>query len=130
MIVNLQGDLPNIDPQVIRDAAETALTEDCDIATVASKIKNEAEITNPNIVKIAIAFKKENLGQALYFSRCPIPYAKNSNEYFHHIGIYAYKKSALEKEFPGINRWILNMNRKTGREIQDVVVDELGISGN
>jgi 3-deoxy-manno-octulosonate cytidylyltransferase (CMP-KDO synthetase) len=98
LIVNLQGDLPNIDPQVIRAASDAALSDECDIATVASKIKNRDEITNPNVVKIAIAFKSENQGQALYFSRCPIPYSKeNSGDYFHHIGIYAYKKAALEK---------------------------------
>lgn len=39
-------------------------------------------------------------------------------------------QAALEKEFPGINRWVLSMNRDTGREIQDVVADELGIPGN
>jgi 3-deoxy-manno-octulosonate cytidylyltransferase (CMP-KDO synthetase) len=98
VIVNLQGDLPNIDPKVIRSAAQAALQHDCDLATVASKIKNREEITNPNVVKIAIAFKEKNLGQALYFSRCPIPFSKKENDdYFHHIGIYAYKKSALEK---------------------------------
>lgn len=98
VIVNLQGDLPNIDPQVIRAAAEVALNQDCDIATVASKIKNTSEISNPNVVKIAIAFKEKNLGRALYFSRSAIPFSKNnSDDFFHHIGIYAYKKSALEK---------------------------------
>lgn len=98
VIVNLQGDLPNIDPQVIRAAAKTALENDCDIATVASKIKNDVEIHNPNVVKIAIAFKEEELGKALYFSRCPIPFSKDeSGNYYHHIGIYAYKSSALEK---------------------------------
>ena len=98
VIINLQGDLPNIDPQVIRAAAKAALEHDCDIATVASKIKNEEEITNPNVVKIAIAFREEDLGRALYFSRCPIPYSKNnSGNYYHHIGIYAYKSAALEK---------------------------------
>lgn len=98
VIVNLQGDLPNIDPKVIAAAAKAALEHDCDIATVASKIKNEAEISNPNVVKIAIAFKEENLGKALYFSRCAIPFSKNNSaDFYHHIGIYAYKKSALEK---------------------------------
>ena len=102
-IINLQGDLPNIDPEVIKAAAETSLEENCDFATVASKITNSTEITNPNVVKIAISFEKfkqENMGQALYFSRSPIPYAKdldNFSDYFHHIGIYAYKKEALEK---------------------------------
>lgn len=94
VIVNLQGDLPNIDPMVIRSAAQAALEADCDIATVASKIKNISEILNPNVVKIAIA----GSGRALYFSRCPIAYSKNnSDEFFHHIGIYVYKKAALEK---------------------------------
>ncbi len=94
VIVNLQGDLPNIDPNVIRTAAEAVLNSDADIATVASKIKDRAEITNPNVVKIAIS----ETGSALYFSRSPIPYSKeNSGDYFHHIGIYAYKKAALEK---------------------------------
>ena len=98
IILNLQGDLPNIDPQVIRAAAESALQHDCDIATVASQITNRAEITNPNVVKIAIAFKDKNLGKALYFSRCPIPFSKtNDVDFYHHIGIYAYKKAALEK---------------------------------
>ena len=94
VIVNLQGDLPNIDPKVIQAAAKAATRPDCDIATVASKIKNASEITNPNVVKIAIA----ESGRALYFSRASIPHSKKDfDEYFHHIGIYAYKKTALEK---------------------------------
>ncbi len=98
VVVNLQGDLPNIDPEVIRSAAHTALKNDCDIATVASRIKDKNEIANPNVVKIAIAFKDENSGKALYFSRCPIPHSKNNDaDFYHHIGIYAYKTSALEK---------------------------------
>lgn len=97
-IINLQGDLPNIDPKVIQAAAQASLQKECDIATVASKITNKSEITNPNVVKIAIAFHEEKRGKALYFSRCPIPYDKNQEaDYFHHIGIYAYKKEALEK---------------------------------
>ena len=98
IIINLQGDLPNIDPQVIRAASDAASRYDCDIATVASKIKNHTEITNPNVVKIAVAFADDNCGNALYFSRAAIPYSKeNAGDYFHHIGIYAYKRKALEK---------------------------------
>ncbi len=99
VIVNLQGDLPNIDPKVIREAAKAAIeNKDCDIATVASKIKNDEEIHNPNVVKIAIAFKDEDFGKALYFSRCAIPFSKDgAGNYYHHIGIYAYKSAALEK---------------------------------
>ncbi len=96
-IINLQGDLPNIDHQVINEAIKTIQENDCDIATLASKIKEEDEIQDPNVVKIAIAFKEQNLGQALYFSRSAIPYCKAQKEYYHHIGIYAYSKKALEK---------------------------------
>ncbi|MFT7099206.1 MAG: 3-deoxy-manno-octulosonate cytidylyltransferase (CMP-KDO synthetase), partial [Rickettsiales bacterium] len=96
IIVNLQGDLPAIDPEVIIAAANAAIKSDSDIATVASIIKDETEINNPNVVKIAIAdLNNEKLGQALYFSRAPIPHGKG--DYFHHIGIYAYKRAALEK---------------------------------
>lgn len=97
IVVNLQGDLPTIDPKVIVSAAEAAFDEGCDFATVASKITNKDEIINPNVVKIVIAFKEENLGRALYFSRSAIPYSKKDEDYFHHIGIYAYKTKALEK---------------------------------
>ena len=97
-IINLQGDLPLIDPLVISSAANASLKTNTDIATVASVIQNQEEINNPNVVKIAISFADENLtnlGQALYFSRAPIPY--NSDRFYHHIGIYAYKRKALEK---------------------------------
>lgn len=98
VIINLQGDLPNIDPQVIRSAVKAALQSGCDISTVASKIIDESEITNPNVVKIAISFKEEKTGKALYFSRCAIPFSKNNEaDFYHHIGIYAYKVTALEK---------------------------------
>ena len=95
-IINLQGDLPTIDPQVIRDAASALIESDSDIATVASVIKEKQEITNPNVVKIAIAFNNDNrLGRALYFSRAAIPY--NAAQYYHHIGIYAYRAEALKR---------------------------------
>lgn len=98
IIVNLQGDLPNIEPKIIKTTAENLAKDDSDISTIASKVRDKSEVTNPNVVKIAIAFKEENFGHALYFSRCPIPYAQNgAPQYFHHIGIYAYKRTALEK---------------------------------
>ena len=100
IIVNLQGDLPNIDPSVVTQAIAALQNSDADIATVASVITEKEEINDPNVVKIAISFNNgdEKSGNALYFSRCPIPYSKNQDQpYYHHIGIYAYKKSALER---------------------------------
>lgn len=101
LIVNLQGDLPNISPDIIKEAIKTALENDADIVTLACKIKDLQEISNPNIVKIAISFDKKfgvDCGKALYFSRSAIPYSKNfEQEYFHHIGLYVYKSSSLKK---------------------------------
>jgi 3-deoxy-manno-octulosonate cytidylyltransferase (CMP-KDO synthetase) len=100
VIINLQGDLPVIDPQIVVAVANASLQNNCDIATVASIIKNSDEINNPNVVKIAIAFGEnkslgQKLGQALYFSRAPIPHG--SAQHYHHIGIYAYQRKSLEK---------------------------------
>jgi len=93
-VTNLQGDLPNIDPKLIKNAVELAHNSDCDIATLASIIKDQQQITNPNIVKIALT----SSNQALYFSRSAIPYSKNFEQtYYHHIGIYVYQFLALEK---------------------------------
>ncbi|MCE2687554.1 MAG: 3-deoxy-manno-octulosonate cytidylyltransferase [Rickettsiales bacterium] len=100
VIINLQGDLPIIESQSIVDVANLALNSSCDIATIASRINNYEEVINPNIVKIAIANLEHNIGEALYFSRAPIPYQQskiiNFGDYFHHIGIYGYKITALE----------------------------------
>jgi len=98
VILSLQGDLPDIDPELIKASANLALNGKCDIATLAYKIDDASEITNPNVVKIAISFKGEKSGKALYFSREAIPHSKNNDkDYFHHIGIYAYKKEALKR---------------------------------
>lgn len=97
IIINLQGDLPNIDESVIKDAADTLINGDADIATLASKITNLDEIQNPNVVKIAVAFDENNVGNALYFSRSAIPYGSNEQDFYHHIGIYAYKANSLQK---------------------------------
>ena len=91
VVVNLQGDLPNIDPQLILQCVDLLQNPNCDIGTLASIITDKEQINNPNVVKIALSSQK----QALYFSRSAIPYS--ASYYLHHIGIYAYKKSALEK---------------------------------
>lgn len=95
-ILNLQGDEPQITPEVI-DIAIKALIDDeaVDISTLVRKITSKEQIENPNCVK-CVFDKNFN---ALYFSRCPIPYERNANEadYYAHIGIYGYKKSSLIK---------------------------------
>ena len=95
-ILNLQGDEPQITPEVI-DLAISALKNDetADISTLLREITSKEQINNPNCVKCVF----DNDFNALYFSRCPIPYERNEGEapYYAHIGVYCYKKSSLIK---------------------------------
>ena len=93
-IINLQGDLPNIDPGVIRKLANHIKKNNSKIVTLATKIIDNKKIKDKNVVKVALAKNKGNY-KAIYFSRAAIPY--NSLDYYEHIGIYAYDVSILEK---------------------------------
>ncbi len=95
IVVNLQGDLPNIHAKSLQAVLRPLEDPAVDIATIASIIKNPEELTNSNVVKIALAKKSETRGQALYFSRNPIPFGADT--YYHHIGVYAFRYQALEK---------------------------------
>jgi len=93
IIVNIQGDEPLIDPAAI-DLATQALIDDPSLvmSTLKRRIDVPSEITNPNCVKVVTGFS----GDAIYFSRCPIPYNRGVNEaYFKHIGLYVYRKDFL-----------------------------------
>lgn len=93
--VNVQGDEPLIEPSSI-DKAIAALTSDSDamMSTLAREISFE-DAKNPNLVKVVF----DNFKNALYFSRSAIPFLRNQGEapFYGHIGLYAYKKEALEK---------------------------------
>jgi 3-deoxy-manno-octulosonate cytidylyltransferase (CMP-KDO synthetase) len=98
-IVNIQGDEPLIDPNVI-DAVAKALT-DCEMSTAATLVKNPKDLDNPNVVKVVV----NAAGRALYFSRRTIPYlreaASGSSEqlaafaFLKHLGIYGYRREML-----------------------------------
>lgn len=94
-IINLQGDEPQITPEVIEKAINALKSDDVDISTLVRKITDIEQINNPNCVKCVF----DNNFNALYFSRCPIPYERNKNKssYYAHIGIYGYKKESLIK---------------------------------
>ncbi|TXI11937.1 MAG: 3-deoxy-manno-octulosonate cytidylyltransferase [Polynucleobacter sp.] len=99
IVVNVQGDEPLIPAELITQVAETlAQHPSADIATAALAIEDLAEVNNPNVVKVAMS----QSGQALYFSRAPIPFSRDPQKYhakcFRHIGMYAYKAGFL-KEF-------------------------------
>jgi 3-deoxy-manno-octulosonate cytidylyltransferase (CMP-KDO synthetase) len=93
VIVNIQGDEPLIDPAAI-DAAVLALLDDPELhmATLKKRIEDPSEINNPNVVKVVT----DLAGDALYFSRCPMPYDRGSGAvYFKHIGLYVYQRDFL-----------------------------------
>ena len=96
-ILNLQGDEPMIDPNDIINLNKLMIKNNSDIGTLASEIKRDAMLTNENIVKVITEKKLENNNfvKALNFLRKGLE-KENSNIY-HHIGIYCYKVSVLEK---------------------------------
>jgi len=90
VIINVQGDMPTLDSRIIIAAAELVKNPSVDIGTLAAVITDEAEKADPAVVKIALAGSR-----ALYFSRALIPHGEGAH--YHHIGIYAYRRTALEK---------------------------------
>lgn len=95
IVVNIQGDEPVIDPEIIDNAVEPLIKDKkILVSTLVHKIEDENEIENPNIVKVVL--NKDNF--ALYFSRSVIPYYKNIKKIFYkHIGLYVYRKNFLLK---------------------------------
>tara|TARA_Y100000590_G_scaffold426716_1_gene536117 strand:- start:627 stop:1364 length:738 start_codon:yes stop_codon:yes gene_type:complete len=97
LIVNLQGDMPNIKPSSILKLIKLMRNNNCDIGTLASYIKNKNEINDPNIVKVHIdkILKEDNFLDAKDFFR--IKKDLNDEKVYHHIGIYAFTNIALTK---------------------------------
>jgi len=96
-IINIQGDEPLIDPALIDELAATmAANPSLDMATAANPLDpSDVAVQDPNVVKVAIALD----GRALYFSRSPLPFFRNSTSglpVLRHKGIYAYKRKFLE----------------------------------
>lgn len=95
-IVNVQGDLPTVEPDTIRAVFEPLGRPGVDIATLAVAITDEAERGNPNVVKAVIELPPgQRIGRALYFTRTTAPWG--AGDHFHHIGLYAYRRAALER---------------------------------
>jgi 3-deoxy-manno-octulosonate cytidylyltransferase (CMP-KDO synthetase) len=95
IVVNIQGDEPMIDPTAI-DVAILGLVEneDAPMATLKKRIERSSDINDPNVVKVVT----DGRGMAIYFSRLPIPFLRESGErvpYFKHIGLYVYRRDFL-----------------------------------
>lgn len=95
IIVNVQGDLPTIEPETIRAALRPLEDEAVDIATLTIEIDNEEDKTAPHIVKVVGSPLSETRLRGLYFTRATAPYGKGP--LYHHIGLYAYRRPALER---------------------------------
>lgn len=95
IVVNVQGDLPTIDPETIRASLRPLEDPAVDIATLTVEIKDEEEKTAPSVVKVIGSPISGNRLRALYFTRATAPYGKGP--LYHHIGLYAYRRAALEK---------------------------------
>jgi 3-deoxy-manno-octulosonate cytidylyltransferase (CMP-KDO synthetase) len=95
-VVNLQGDLPTLDPALVRACLRALDEGDADIGTIAAEIVREEERTDPNVVKaVGTPIGDGSMLRALYFSRATAPYG--DGPLYHHIGIYAYRRDALER---------------------------------
>lgn len=92
IVINVQGDMPAIDPGLITDVLNILKNKpDCDIATAVVLTEDKREIEDPNVVKAVLA----HTGRALYFTRASAP--SGEGPVFHHIGIYAYRRAVLDR---------------------------------
>lgn len=97
IVVNVQGDLPLLDPRAIEDAIAPLLADETlQICTLCTPISDQADYQNPNVVKVV----RNNLGDALYFSRAPIPFRRgpatagpHDDWRLKHMGLYAYRRT-------------------------------------
>lgn len=96
VIINLQGDLPTISAPLLKAIMEPLEDPAVDIATLVAQITDPEEETNPNVCKAIVSMgDREGVGRALYFTRAKVP--TGDGPLYHHIGIYGYRRQALER---------------------------------
>ncbi len=95
-VVNVQGDMPMLDPAAIRLAFEALGDPDTDIATLAAEITDPAALDSTSVNKVAAGFADPSKpARALYFSKLPLPWG--DGPHYEHIGLYAYRRAALDR---------------------------------
>ena len=94
-VVNVQGDLPTVEPGTIRAALAALAAPDVGIATVAAEIVRDEERDNPAVVKVVGTPSGPGRLRALYFTRATAPWGEGP--LYHHIGLYAYRRAALAR---------------------------------
>jgi 3-deoxy-manno-octulosonate cytidylyltransferase (CMP-KDO synthetase) len=111
LIINFQGDMPNLNPDAIKDLVAHMKKNLCDIGTLASNIENEQEEKDPNVVKVTVSHevKKNTFSKALDFFR--ISNKPLDKMTYHHVGIYAFTNKALIR-YVSLKRSKLEIERK------------------
>lgn len=95
-VVNLQGDLPALDPRAVSSVFQPLLNEDVDIATLVAEITDNDELDDESAVKAVVSFPNNSkTGRAIWFSRLKSPWGEGPH--YHHIGIYAYRRNSLKR---------------------------------
>ena len=134
VVVNLQGDLPNIEPSYLRDCVDAIATTGADITTLVAEIDDDIDADNPSITKAVVTWDVTMArGKALYFTRARAPWGEGP--LYFHTGIYAYTRAALGR-FVGLLPSPLEKREKleqlraleAGMSIGVVRVDEVPLS--
>ena len=96
VVVNVQGDLPALDPGSIATVLEALAATGADIATLAARIRDDEDQKNPAVVKPIVSWSRnERIGRALYFTRAEAPWG--NGPLYYHVGIYAFRRAALAR---------------------------------
>lgn len=130
IVVNIQGDLPTLDPAIVKSAVELLDDPDVSIGTLGAPITEAAEMDNPNVVKIVGSPLGERRLRALYFTRATAPWGEGPR--YHHIGLYAYRREALAR-FVALPPSVLEQQEKleqlraleAGMRIDAAIVDDV-----
>jgi 3-deoxy-manno-octulosonate cytidylyltransferase (CMP-KDO synthetase) len=129
VVVNVQGDLPTVDPRAIAASVAPLADPAVDLATLVAVIRRDAERTNPSVVKMVGSEVSPGRFRALYFTRTTAPYGEGP--LYHHIGLYAYRRRALQR-FVGLPPSPLELREKleqlraleAGMRIDAIVVND------
>lgn len=100
IVVNVQGDEPEIEPDTIDAAIDLLERSGAEMSTIATPIESDAVFTSPSAVKVVLRSAPDGVARAMYFSRAPIPYVRDSGdraERLLHVGLYAYRAGFLRR---------------------------------
>jgi 3-deoxy-manno-octulosonate cytidylyltransferase (CMP-KDO synthetase) len=109
VVINLQGDMPGIAPEFIRDAASLLADSAVDIGTLAAPLSGPAGRENPDVVKVVATPAAGNRLRALYFTRAGVPWGEG--DLLQHIGVYAFRRAALAR-FAALPRSLLEKRER------------------